>query len=439
MKVLSIHWGKCSGCSVIIDNEIKFAVSEERFSRIKSDESYPKRSIEEALKFCKISPEELDKVLIAANRVPFIPPLLRVYSKFSLKDHLKLMKEYWYPKLVQNNSVKMIDLFRDRIDTERYPFDQPFVKDLDFEKIEQIQFNSDNDKEISNFFKEAISKQLDIDKEKIIHVEHDTCHGSYGFYGSPVRDRNTLILTADAWGDNTSGTISIYDSETRQIKRVKEYDHRQFQLARIYRYTTLLLRMIPNEHEYKVMGLAPYYNGKMTQEVEKVYDKMLKINGLEFEFNSEIKDIYHYLQENLSEFRFDHIAAGVQSFSEKILVEWFTNALKEYNSDSIVFSGGVSLNIKANLMISKIDNLKKFFVCGGGGDETLHIGACYHYATQQKIQPKPLDSLYLGTDADYNDDEIKIFDKYTVTEFQNVDQVLNLILKNMIHWLAINW
>ena len=145
--------------------------------------------------------------------------------------------------------------------------------------------------------------------------------------------------------------------------------------------------MIPNEHEYKVMGLAPYYNGKMTQEVEKVYDKMLKINGLEFEFNSEIKDIYHYLQENLSEFRFDHIASGVQSFSEKILVEWFTNALKEYNSDSIVFSGGVSLNIKANLMISKIDNLKKFFVCGGGGDETLHIGACYHYAAQQKIQP----------------------------------------------------
>ena len=48
MKVLSVHWGKCSGCSIIVDNEIKFAVSEERFSRIKSDESYPKRSIEEA-------------------------------------------------------------------------------------------------------------------------------------------------------------------------------------------------------------------------------------------------------------------------------------------------------------------------------------------------------------------------------------------------------
>ena len=92
MNVLSIHQGKCS---VIIDNEIKFATNEERFSRIKSDESYPKRAIEKALKFCKINPDELYKVLIAANRVPFIPPLLRVYSKFSLKDHLKLMEEYW--------------------------------------------------------------------------------------------------------------------------------------------------------------------------------------------------------------------------------------------------------------------------------------------------------------------------------------------------------
>ena len=432
MNVLSIHWGKCSGCSIIIDNEIKFATSEERFSRIKSDESYPKRAIEEALKFCKINPDELDKVLIAANRVPFIPPLLRVYSKFSLKDHLKLMEEYWYPKLIKNEPVKMIDLFRDRIDTNRFPFDQPFVKDLDFEKIEQIQYNKDNDKNISNFFKKTISKHLEIEQEKIIHVEHDTCHGSYGFYGSPIRENNTLIITGDAWGDDTSGTIAIYDSKDNEIKRVKEYDHKDFQLARIYRYTTLLLRMIPNEHEYKVMGLAPYYNGKMIQEVEKVYDKMLKINGLDFEFNSEIKDIYQYLKENLNEFRFDHIAAGIQSFSEKILVKWFTNALKKYNSNSIVFSGGVSLNIKANLMISKIENLKKFFVCGGGGDETLPIGACYHYAEQQKIKPKPLESLYLGTNAEYTDNEIKIFDDYKVNKFENIEQVIDLVLENKI-------
>lgn len=431
MKVLGITVGKTAGCSVLIDNEIKFAVSEERFSRLKSDESYPKRSIEEALKFCKIEPKELDKILIASNRIAFIPPLIRVYSKFSLKDHLRMMEEYWYPKLVKNESIKMIDLWRDRIDLSRYPLNQPFVSDLNFDTIEHP-INKESDLKISKFFKKAICNQLGIEEEKITHVEHDTCHASYGFYGSTIRDENTLIFTADGWGDDLSGTISIYDVANKKIKRVKEYSHKIFQLGRIYRYTTLYLRMIPNEHEYKVMGLASYYDGKIINEVEKVYDKMLKIDGLEFEFDSSIKNIYQYLKENLNQFRFDHIAAGVQSFTEKILVKWFTNAMKEYNSGSIVFSGGVALNVKANLMISKIDGLKKFFVCGGAGDETLHIGACYHFAEQNKITPKPLENLYLGQNSEYTEKELEIFDKYTIRNFENIDQILELLLKNKI-------
>lgn len=431
MKVLGIHLGKTSGCSVFIDDEIKFAVSEERFSRLKSDESYPKKSIDEALKFCKIDPSDLDKVIIAGNRVAFIPPLIREYSRFSLKDHIRMMDEYWYPKLVKNESVRMIDLWRDRIDLNRYPLDQQFISDLDFDTIEHP-LNQESYVKISNFFKKAISEHLGIESEKIIHAEHESCHASYALYGSPIRKDNTLIFTADGRGDDLSGTISIYDAKNQKIKRVKEYHHSVFQLGRMYRYTTLLLRMIPNEHEYKVMGLAPYYNGKMTKKVENVFDQMLRINGLEFEFNPEIKNIYQHLKENLNEFRFDHIASGIQAFSEKILVEWFTNAMKKYNSDSIVFAGGVSLNIKANLMISNIEGLKEFFVCGGAGDETNHVGACYNFAEQNKIIPKPLDNLYLGKDAKYSQDDLKIFNKYRINELKNTDQVLELLLNNKI-------
>ena len=190
--------------------------------------------------------------------------------------------------------------------------------------------------------------------------------------------------------------------------------------------------MLANEHEYKVMGLASYYNGPLIEKVEQILNSMQKLDGLEFKFNKEIPDIYDHLKNNLKNFRFDHIAAGVQAFSEKILVKWFSNALKEYNSDSIAFSGGVSLNIKANLMISKIDGLEEFFVCGGGGDETLQIGACYLYAEQQKIHPKPLENLYLGTDANYDENELEIFHDYRISKFSNVDQVLDLILENKI-------
>ena len=103
-------------------------------------------------------------------------------------------------------------------------------------------------------------------------MEHDWCHAAYAFYGSPIRDDNTLIVTADAWGDDLSGTLSVYSKEKGQIERVKEYNHKDFQLARIYRYTTLVLKMLANEHEYKVMGLASYYNGPVIEKVEKVFD-----------------------------------------------------------------------------------------------------------------------------------------------------------------------
>ena len=31
-----------------------------------------------------------------------------------------------------------------------------------------------------------------------------------------------------------------------------------FIIGRLYRYVTLIMGLKPNEHEYKVMGLAPY-------------------------------------------------------------------------------------------------------------------------------------------------------------------------------------
>ena len=43
-----------------------------------------------------------------------------------------------------------------------------------------------------------------------------------------------------------------------RITRIKKYSHKDFQLGRIYRFTTIFLRMLGDSHEYKVMGLAPY-------------------------------------------------------------------------------------------------------------------------------------------------------------------------------------
>jgi carbamoyltransferase len=429
MKILAVTLERCSGCSVFVDDRIVFSSSEERYTRKKSDALFPKNSIKNALKYCKIEPKELDHVLICGNRLSLIPSIMREYSTFSVDDQLRAMNEYWYPKLIQGKDVSYVNLFKNKIDLENYPFNTEWGKKFDYFAL-QNPYSIDDETKVSEFFKTTLSSLLNIEKTKILHIEHDTCHAAYALYGSKLREKNTLIITADAWGDDLSATISIFDG--KKINRVKEYNHKDFQLARIYRYTTLVLRMLANEHEYKVMGLAPYHKSVKTEEVERVFENMQSLDGLEFSFNSEIKDIFHYLNESLKYFRFDHIASGLQSFTEKILLEWFSNIIKEYNVSEVVYSGGISMNVKANLVISKIPEIKKFFVCGAGTDETLPMGACYHYAEINNISPKPLENLYLGDDSFYTEDELIDLTNFTVTRFESVKQILDKLLDNKI-------
>ena len=431
MKILSITLEKCSGCAVLIDDKIVFSTSEERYSRIKSDSSFPKNSINDALSFSGLKGTDFDKIIICGNKLSVLAPLMNEYSTFSVDDQIRAMEEYWYPNLVLGKNKSFLEVFKDKINLEQFPFNTEIGKRFDVSKLHNP-YTEEDGKNVSNFFKQIIASFLEVEQEKIIHMEHDWCHAAYALYGSPIRDDNTLIVTADAWGDDLSGTLSVYSKEKGQIERVKEYNHNDFQLARIYRYTTLVLKMLANEHEYKVMGLASYYNGPIIEKVEKVFDKMLQSDGLEFIFNKDILDIYDYLKNNLKNFRFDHIAAGLQSFTEKILVNWFSNAISRYNAKSVVFSGGVSMNVKANMKISQIPKIEKFFVCGAGTDETLPIGACYHWAEMNGIKPKPLDTLYLGSNAVYDEKDISSLAQYTVKKFNSEEQILEQILENKI-------
>ena len=429
MKVLAVTLERCSGCALFIDDKIVFSSSEERYTKKKSDSLFPENSIKHALEYCNVNPDELDHVLICGNKLSLIPSIMREYSTFTVDDQLRAMKEYWYPKLIENKDISFVELFKNKINLEHYPFNTEWGRKFDYFSLENP-YSIDDEKKVSEFFITTISSFLNIEKSKISHVEHDTCHASYALYGSPIRERNTLVVTADAWGDDLSATISIFDGE--KIHRVKEYNHKDFQLARIYRYTTLVLRMLANEHEYKVMGLAPYHNSKKTIEVEEVLNNMQSIDGIEFSFNSDVKDIFYYLDENLKKFRFDQIASGLQSFTEKLLTEWFSNMSKKFNASSIVYSGGISMNVKANLVISKIPQIKNFFVCGAGTDETLPMGACYHQATLSQISPKPLTDLYLGDNASYTESQLTQIDGIKINSFSSTEQILDHLLDNKI-------
>ena len=143
MKVLALQLEKSSGCALMIDGQIVFSSSEERFTRIKSDSLFPKKSIKAALDHAKIRAKELDKILICSTEVTLYASLVNLYSSLNVEDQLRMMKLYWEPKLIKNKKRSFLYFLKDKIQFNRYPFNSkhakifPFLKKNFKHKIDQ--------------------------------------------------------------------------------------------------------------------------------------------------------------------------------------------------------------------------------------------------------------------------------------------------------------
>ena len=84
------------------------------------------------------------------------------------------------------------------------------------------------------------------------------------------------------------------------------------------------------------MGLAPYYNGR--ERGRKIFEKTMSVDNIQIKFNKEINNIFYFLEKNLHSYRFDHIAAGLQKFTEKIVKQWFENLCKKFKASAVVYS-----------------------------------------------------------------------------------------------------
>ena len=60
------------------------------------------------------------------------------------------------------------------------------------------------------------------------------------------------------------------------------------------------------------------------------------------------------------------------------MTEWAKNTLNHFGLDTLVLSGSLALNNKANKLISELNNVHKFFVPSAGGDESQSIGSALY-------------------------------------------------------------
>jgi len=410
MIVLGVHDGHNASAALTIDGKLIAAVGEERLSRSKHEYGYPGRAIQSVLNTAGITIQDIDHIAMAT---PTLPPMYYYVSRnanFSIKDYWKEQREYWYPKLYEGKDPSYLEIFKDKIVPEKFPYDESLIHDeKDYKGMWQARL-------------EHLCSALGVSKDIVSVHNHHECHAYYGYIACPTRnEKPVLVYTMDGGGDGQNGTVSIArpGEPLEVISRSSNCN-----IGRMYRYATLLMGMRPSDHEYKLMGLAAYNSKTFAQEAYDIFAETLQVDGLGFNYKTEVKDHFFHFKERLEGQRFDAIAYGIQRRTEELLTEWIENGIRETGIGNVVMSGGVAQNIKANKEIWELDSLEQLFIPPGPADDSISIGAAFAETIKRGVSVDKLHSIsnaYFG--PSYGDDLIQEAIKNNVKKEWTVRQV----------------
>ncbi len=426
--ILAVHSGHNASAALMRDGMISTAALEERFCRKKNYVGYPWQAIQYCLGKEGVSGKDLSKVAYTTVSIgPSIIIKSKTSTQFSLRDYMDYYGDRYYRRRICEESV--LDYYRwlntaVKFNEDKQYFDFSYLTDevmLDFEKDADL---------LRKEQRRLLSSQLGIPPEKVRFLDHHTCHAYYAYFGSPFRGEDCIVLTLDGEGDGRNQTVWKVSNE--QFKLLA--DSNQNDIGRIYKMATLILAMRPDEHEFKVMGLAPYAKATYAKHAMRILDDISMVEGMRIVSKNRPKDLYGYLEDGWKDERFDNIAGAVQSYTEKMACELLRSIARETGIKRFVIGGGIAMNIKMNKAISELDEVKSLFVCGSSGDESLSIGGCYYLNSDPK-RNQPISHLYLGSDIR---DELDQFDpdrykqRFAITRDVTLAQIAKLIAKGDI-------
>jgi carbamoyltransferase len=414
--ILGLQEAHDASVCVMVGGKVVAAAQEERFTGLKGDYGLPRNAIDACLRKAGLDRKDIDEVALASHAWNPVLTKIKRNANFSVDDWVKEQRDYWHPRLFEGKDVNYYDLYKNRPDfsyDDSYPMDALLGGYMDPREM----------KEMARIRKETVAGFLGIDGAKVRTITHEECHAYYAYFASPLRGE-VLCLTAEGIGDYSNGTVSRFDEMgRRELAHTKE-NH----LGHIYQYMTLMLGMKPAQHEYKVMGLAPYANDYEVAKSYKVFENILKVDGLNIVFDQKPRDLYFHFRDALEGHRFDGIAGAVQQWLEEILMRWVSVAVAQTGLSRVVMAGGVAQNIKAMKRLVELAGVDDLFICPAAGDTSLPIGACYYAMHEHIVATKlsldllePLPDMYLGpafSDGDRTRaiEETKAGERYRITQ-----------------------
>jgi len=387
-----------SSAAIIIDGKVVAAAQEERFTRIKHDNSFPINACKYCLQECNITIDKIDN--IAFFEKPFLKfeRILEMSIKFApkgFKFFVNAMPIWLKDKL---NMRKLIA------------------------------------KELNNFFKTEIQCSIHF-------IEHHIAHSALAYYTSPFS--SSAILTIDAVGE--WATTSMMYGENNKLKQIKE-QHYPDSLGLLYSSVTYFLGFKVNSDEYKVMGLAPYGKKESSQTkqfidiiynsiVSKNADGSITLNNKFFKYSYQLEMIdckkweklFNVKRRNPNEkITQSHcnLALAFQTILEEIVLSLALSIKEETKCENLCLAGGTALNCAMNGFLRNKKIFKNIFVPYSPGDGGSSIGAglaLYYLKNKSRILNT---SPYLG--PQYSNVEIQnILDSRNIT-YKYLDSTTDL-------------
>ncbi len=358
--------------ALIKDGQLVAAAMEERFSRKKHDNSFPKKAIDFCLSQAGIKGQDLDYAVF------YEKPLVKF-------ERILLTTLETFPKSASVWRDAMVNWLKEKL-----------------------------------WIKTEIQNQVGVKYDRILFCDHHMSHAASAFFASPFHE--AAVLTVDGVGEWTTTTLGkatsrwATDSEGKNDIELFQEEKFPHSLGLLYSAFTAYLGFRVNNGEYKVMGMAPYGQPRY---VDKVH-RLIKLNETDGSFQLDMDYFsYHYSAsdsynqrfidlfgpprpaeadfftsitnpERVSEKaamdenqRFADIAASIQIVTEESLISIANYLHKKTGLKKLVMAGGVALNTKANYRILNETPFEEVYIQPAAGDDGGALGAAlwaYHIA-----------------------------------------------------------
>ena len=176
----------------------------------------------------------------------------------------------------------------------------------------------------------------------VLFYDHHDCHAFSAFGALRNNDEKAIVLTADGQGDLAAAKVYIAD-RNGLMKIANTFWANS--LGELYGKVTQLLGIKKLEHEYKVMGLAPYVSNpdyyKKTKQT--LFSDLLWVNenlifGARYPTHLSAK----VLSSKIAFHCFDNISAALQEYTEDLVLGWVKKKVAKRGIKTI-FTGGRSV------------------------------------------------------------------------------------------------